>query len=482
MRVNSIIPIVSIASLFILIGCNSIENKQDQSAGKQAPNIIYILADDLGYGDIGPFGQKIIQTPSLSKMAAEGMVLTQHYAGNTVCAPSRCSLISGLHPGHAWVRGNKQAEPHGQLPIPVGTVTVSGLLKQAGYSTGMIGKWGLGNTGTSGDPSNFGWDLSYGYNDQVLAHNYYPEYLIRNGIEEPLKNEVVYMPESHWSKGLGSYSTGKDEYSHDLFTVEALKFIESHKEEPFFLYLPYTIPHDNGEAPEDEKMEVPDFGIYADNEEWNKETKGYAAMISRMDGDIGKILELLVSLGIDQNTLVIFTSDNGPMPDQIFTDIFNSNGDLRGGKRDMYEGGIRSPFIAWWPEQIEAGSSSDHISAFWDFLPTVCEIAEIDIPAETDGISYLPVLLGEAQKPHDYLYWESPLNNICIAIRMENWKAVKLNYKEDSDSPFELYDLSGDIGETSNLASDHPEILEKMNAIFEEAHTPSKHFPFPSEI
>lgn len=478
MNIKSFIPVAVFA---IMAGCNN-PGQNDKQAEKPKTNIIYILADDLGYGDIGPFGQKIIQTPALDEMAEEGMILTQHYSGNTVCAPSRCSLITGRHPGHAFVRGNMQHEVAGQLPLPVESITVSGLLKEAGYTCGMIGKWGLGNTGTSGDPANFGWDLSYGYNDQVLAHNYYPEYLIRNGKKEILENVVQYVSESHWSRGLGSYSTVKNEYSHDLFTAEALKFLETNKDDPFFLYLPFTIPHDNGEAPEDEKMEVPDFGSYGDHKEWNKETRGYAAMISRMDMDIGKILDLLQSLGIAENTLVIFTSDNGPMPDQIFTDIFNSNGDLKGGKRDMYEGGIRSPFIAWWPKTIEAGTSSDHLSAFWDFLPTACELAGIEIPEVCDGISYLPTLTGKEQETHEYLYWESPLKGYMTAIRMKQWKAVRTNYEEVPEAGFELYDLSSDIGETKNIAAEHPEIIAKMNAIFEEAHSPSAEFPMPDEI
>lgn len=474
--------ITTILLLFstLFAGCNY-ESGNSTATIKEKPNIIYILADDLGYADVEPFGQKIIQTPSLSKMAEEGIMFTQHYSGNTVCAPSRCSLITGLHPGRAYVRGNMQAEPHGQLPIPASSVTVSQLLKDAGYTTGMIGKWGLGNTGTTGDPMNFGWDLSYGYNDQVLAHNYYPEFLLRNGKKEMLDNVVKYVPETHWSKGLGSYSTEKNTYSHDLFTEEAIRFIDENKDRPFFLYLPYTIPHDNGEAPEDEKMEVPDFGIYAGQAEWNKETKGYAAMISRMDKDIGRILDLLTELGIAKDTLVIFTSDNGPMPDQVFTELFNSNGELKGGKRDLFEGGIRSPFIAWWPGMIKAGSTSDHVSAFWDFLPTACELAGIETPECRDGISYLPALLGRKQDPHDYLYWETPLIGKAIAIRKGNWKAIKTNIGSEPDATFELYDLATDLGETTNIAADHPGILEEMEEIFTEAHVASEHFPLPGD-
>jgi len=467
-----------VGTLVILTGCQS---KKQTTGNANSPNIIYIMADDLGYADIEPYGQAVIKTPSLKKMAEEGMVFTDHYAGNTVCAPSRCSLLTGRHPGNAYVRGNKQAEPSGQLPLPAGTVTVSQLLHDAGYTTGFIGKWGLGNIGNSGDPKNFGWDYYFGYLDQVLAHNYYPEFLIRNGEKVFLDNQVKYLSDTLWHKGLGSYSTVKNEYSHDLFTDDAIRFVEENSDGPFFLYLPYTIPHDNGEAPPDEKQEVPDFGIYADSAHWNKETKGYAAMITRMDKDIGMLLRKLEDLGIAENTLVIFTSDNGPMPDMVFTNLFDSNGKLKGGKRDLYEGGIRVPMIAWWPSRINPRSISGHISAFWDFLPTACDIAGIEIPGESDGISYLPELLGKEQPRHEYLYWESPLKGFMTAIRMNQWKAVRYDYENNPDGTYELYDLESDVGETRNIASDYPDVISKMEQIFLEAHSPSEHFPMPGE-
>ncbi|MCF8226370.1 MAG: arylsulfatase [Bacteroidales bacterium] len=470
---KNIVVTILLAATLILSGCRS----EKGNVQYDQPNIIFIMADDLGYADIGAFGQKIIETPRLDQLAEEGIIFTRHYAGNTVCAPSRCSLMTGKHPGHAYVRGNMQYPPSGQLPLPEGTVTVSTLLKSAGYKTGMIGKWGLGNIGNSGDPANFGWDFYYGYLDQVLAHNYYPEYLIRNGKKEYLDNTVRYLSDTLWHKGLGSYSTEKNTYSHDLFTREAIDFIKTNREGPFFLYLPYTIPHNNGEAPKDEKQEVPDFGKYTNRAGWNKETKGYAAMISRMDRDIGRIIRLLEELEIDSKTLVIFTSDNGPMPDQVFTDLFNSNGPFRGGKRDMYEGGIRVPLIAWWPGTIQAGTTSDHISAFWDFLPTACELAGTGIPEDMDGISYVPALLGKRQRAHDFLYWESPLHGFMTAVRTENWKAVQPGF----ESPIELYNLESDEGEQNNVADDHPVIMEKIKTTINEAHTPSTHFPRPDE-
>ena len=457
-----------------LIGCDSPETAD------QKPNIIFIMADDLGYGDLGCFGQESIKTPNLDKMATEGIRFTQHYAGNTVCAPSRCSLMTGLHMGHAEVRGNKQAkpEPSGQQPLTNRAVTVASLLKEAGYKTAMMGKWGLGNAGSSGDPSKHGFDYYYGYLDQVLAHNYYPEYLIRNGKKEMLRNEVKYLSKEIWHKGLGSYSTKKVDYSHDLFTEDALRFIEENKENPFFLYLPFTIPHDNGEAVIGQRMEVPDYGIYS-NMDWESDQKGYAAMITRMDKDIGAILQKLKDEGIDENTLVIFTSDNGPEMNYPFAKNFDSNGVFRGGKRDLYEGGIREPFIARWPGKVSKGAVSEHISAFWDFLPTACEIAGVAVPGNTDGISYLPALTGKDNQPkHNYLYWEFYGKGGKKAIRKEQWKAVVNDLSKDLNSPVELYDLESDPGETRNLADQHPGIVSELDSIMHVASSPSSEYSF----
>ncbi len=449
---------------------NSCKNAQNHS---QKPNIIYILADDLGYGDIGCYGQEHIQTPNIDKMAKQGIRFTQHYAGNTVCAPSRCSLMTGFHMGHAEIRGNKQAETSGQLPISDEAVTVAELLKSAGYKTGMMGKWGLGNAGTTGDPNEHGFDHYFGYLDQVLAHNYYPEYLIRNGEKVMLSNEVKYLDKSQWHKGLGSYTTKKEEYSHDLFMNEAIEYIEKNKNNSFFLYLPFTIPHENGEAPLGEKMEVPDQGIYK-NKNWDKDSKDYAAMISRMDKDVGIIIQKLKELNLDENTLVIFTSDNGPMPNESFSNFFNSNGRLRGGKRDLYEGGIRMPMVAYWQGKIKQGTETNHISAFWDFLPTACDIAGVKTPENIDGISFLPTLLSntEKQTEHEFLYWEYHTGKYTKqAVRYKNWKLVK----HDPSGPVELFDLNIDIEEKNDISQEHPEILQKTERMFED-RTDSKHF------
>ncbi len=431
------------------------------------PNLIYIMADDLGYGDLGCYGQQRIKTPCLDRMAAEGLRFTDHYAGNTVCAPSRCSLMTGVHSGHAYVRGNKEIKPMGQLPLPETAVTVAGLLKKAGYQTALIGKWGLGGPGSTGHPNQQGFDYFFGYLCQRHAHNYYPEFLFRNSEQVPLTNKVPQPRED----GAG-VATERNDYSHDFFVAEAMQFLEENKDRPFFLYLTMTIPHANNEAGNN-GMEVPSLGDYA-GLDWPEPQKGHAAMISRMDGDIGLLLQRLQALGIDQQTLVLFTSDNGPHREGGNNPDFNdSNGPLRGIKRDMYDGGIRVPLIARWPGRVEAGTTTDHVSAFWDFLPTACELSGIQPPQGLDGISYLPTLLGKPgeQKQHEYLYWEC--QNLR-AVRLGKWKAVQRSPKDK----LELYDLRGDLGETSDIADANPEVVKKAQAAFDEAHTESEHFPF----
>jgi len=446
----------------------------EKEGGK--PNIIFIMADDLGIGDLGCYGQEIIQTPRIDELASRGMLFTRHYAGNTVCAPSRCALMTGYHMGHAEVRGNRQAGPSGQWPISDGTLTVAELLQEAGYKTAMIGKWGLGVENTSGDPLEQGFDFYYGYLDQVLAHNYYPEYLLRNGKKEYLDNEVHYLDTALWHKGLGSYATVKAEYSHDLFTREALRFIREQRDSLFFLYLPYTIPHNNGEAPPGERQEVPDFGIYADRD-WPMDRKGYAAMISRMDRDVGRIMQLVDDLGLTGRTVFFFTSDNGPMPDTEFTRYFNSNGPLRGGKRDLYEGGIRVPMIVSWKGKIIPGTRNGHPSAFWDFLPTACEIAGISVPEQVDGISFLPALKGEEQPVHESLYWEFMEKGGKQAIRKGKWKLVRNQVITEPPGTIELYDLDEDPGETQNVSDIHPELVRELLDEMEAGRTESDIFP-----
>jgi len=457
---------------FSIDGCKTSE--EQARGGKLKPNIIYILADDLGYGDLGCFGQKKIKTPNLDKMAAEGMKLTQHYAGSTVCAPSRCTLMTGKHTGHCTVRGNVD------VLMQTEEVTVAKVLKNAGYSTACIGKWGIGHpTPPEGpqSPHDFGFDHFFGYLSMWHAHNYYPDFLWKDGEKVRLRN-VVQNPEKHYKPGqesLVGLASEKVDYSHDLFTADALEYIENQKAGPFFLFLPFTIPHANNEASlyNEHGMEVPDFGIYADKD-WPEPEKGKAAMISRMDADVGKILAKLKQLGIDDNTLVIFSSDNGPHKEGgVKPEFFDSSGPLKGTKRALYEGGIRVPTIAHWPARVQAGSECDHISAFWDVLPTFAELAGAPEPKSIDGISFAPALLGKPQKKHEYLYWEFHEGSSKQAVRMGDLKAVR----RAPSRPIELYDLKSDIGEENDIAYKHPDIAAKANEIMKKSRTDADIWP-----
>lgn len=451
-------------------------------AAAEKPNVIYVLADDLGIGDLGCYGQKIIETPQLDRMAAEGLRFTQHYSGSNVCAPTRCSLMTGLHTGHTFIRGNAQnPDGPGQLPIPDSAFTLAELMKKAGYATAMFGKWGLGEPDTTGDPLTQGWDLYVGYTDQVRAHNYFPDFILKNGERVPLDNEVVYLPKTEWHKGTGSYSTGQHTYSHDVLEQDALDFIRAHRDQPFFLYLPFALPHDNGEAPE-LKMEVPDFGRYADKD-WPINMKGYAEMVTRLDATVGRVLDLLAELDLDDHTLVIFTSDNGSYPHQKdpnleITEFFDSNGPYRGTKRDMTEGGIRAPMLAWWPGTIAASGTTDHVSAHWDVMPTLADLSGAEIEGKTDGLSLVPTLRGEtsAQAKHDHLYWEDGEDG-DVGIREGRWKGILRGLHKNPDAKFEIYDLEADVGETTDLAAEKPELVARFHQLVREARTPSEEFP-----
>jgi arylsulfatase A-like enzyme len=476
-------------------------SRLDAKPAADKPNIIFILADDLGYGDLGCYGQKLIQTPNIDRLAAEGMRFTDHYAGTTVCAPSRCSLMTGLHTGHTYVRGNREIQPMGQLPLPGGTVTLPRVLKQVGYTTGLIGKWGLGGPDSTGIPNRQGFDYFFGYLCQRHAHNYYPEFLFRNEERIPLQNEVP----GGRTDGAG-VATKKVEYSADLIEQEALKFVEQNRQGPFFLCFTGTLPHANNEGGKS-GMEVPDYGIYADKD-WPEPQKGHAAMITRLDRAVGRLLQKLKDLGLDTNTLVFFASDNGPHREGGNNpDFADSNGPLRGTKRDLYEGGIRVPLLARWPGRIEAGAVTDHISAFWDFLPTLAELAgaslswrgrpalasrghpglaspsdDVPVPFEvqgqdalaTDGISLLPTLLGQSarQKKHAALYWEFHEGGSVQAVRMGQWKAVRFFGRD-----VELYDLQTDLGETRNVAGRHPDVVAKAKEYLTTARTESEFWP-----
>ncbi|MGA0556104.1 arylsulfatase [Larkinella sp. VNQ87] len=435
------------------------------------PNIIYILMDDLGVEEIVPYGKNILKTPHLSRMVREGLVFTQHYAGTSVCAPSRCALMTGMHTGHCEVRGNKQMEPHGQMPISSETVTVAELLKDAGYETALFGKWGLGIEGTTGEPTRQGFDQYYGYLDQVLAHNNFPAYLVRNGHRELLPNEVIWEPETALFKGLGSFTPEPKVYSNDLFTKEGVQFLEKPHSKPFFLYLSYTLPHNNGEAPKNQRFQAPTLAPY-ENEPWTPLEKNYAATITRMDEYVGQIMATLKARGLDKNTLVLFTSDNGSTED--IPERFARANQLRGMKRSPYEGGIRAPLIAWWPGQIKPGAS-DLPTAQWDFLATACELAGVRPPAHTDSRSIVPTLLGRKGQPlAPYLYWEFHEQGGWQAIRQGHNKLI---FKVKTGQ-YELYDLQKDPGEKTNRIDQEPGLANRLKTLLAAARTPSKDFNF----
>lgn len=461
--------ILSLLILYLAIGCTQNEGPQ------KPPNIIFIMADDLGYGDLGVYGQKQIKTPNIDKLAQEGMLFTQFYAGSTVCAPSRSALLTGQHTGHTRVRGNAT------VPLLPEDTTFAELLQQAGYITGMVGKWGLGEPGSTGIPNRQGFDDFYGYLSQVRAHNYYPDYIWENERKDSLDNKMLYIQEGY-SKGVGGIAEEKNDYIQDLFLEKSLQFLRANKDSTFFLYLPFTLPHANNEARHwsQSGMEIPGLGEYADRD-WPYDQQAHAAMISRLDKDVGIIMNTLKELGLDENTLVLFTSDNGPH-DEGGADhaFFDSNGPLRGLKRDMYEGGIRVPFIARWPGKIAPDSRSDHAGAFWDVLPTFCELAGIE-SSQTDGISFLPALLGQPQDQHDYLYWEFFEYGGKQAVRMGEWKCIKLNVNKPDEMKIELYNLATDVGETNSLAEEHPEVVKKALELMQEAHVYNTDFHFAYE-
>ncbi|HRE84041.1 MAG TPA: arylsulfatase [Opitutaceae bacterium] len=406
----------------------------------RSPNVVFILADDLGYGDLGSYGQKLIKTPHLDRLANEGTRYTQAYAGATVCAPSRCSLMTGLHNGHAAIRGNREIKPEGQQPMPADTFTVAHLFKQAGYATGATGKWGLGHPGSESTPDKMGFDFFFGYNCQLRAHNYYPDHLWKNETRVELDGKT---------------------YSHDLIADETLNFIRENRDRPFFLYAAFTIPH--------AKLQVPDLAPYED-EAWPENLKTLAAMITRLDRDVGRIVALLKELKLDETTLLIFASDNGAA---WRDELFNHSGALRGYKRDMYEGGIRTPLITRWPGRIAAGATNSQVWAFWDFLPTMGELIGVKPPEGLDGISVLPSILEGRKVNHPPLYFEFHERGFHQAARDGDWKAVRLGTKQ----PIELYNLTKDPGETTDVAAAHPERVKQFDTFLRKARVDTPVWP-----
>jgi arylsulfatase A-like enzyme len=435
---------------------------EPSSTLKLPPNIVLIVADDLGYGDLGSYGQQRIRTPNLDRLAAQGTRFTQFYAGAPVCAPSRNSLMTGQHTGHTTIRGNVK------IDLKSHEITIAQVLKNAGYTTGLMGKWGLGREGSTGAPRRKGIDWFFGYVDQTMAHNYYPTYLIRNEQSVPLRN-VVTNPGA-FGQGVASV---KLDYSADLIADEAVKFVRENRARPFCLFFTPTLPHANNEAPED-GMEVPDHGIYA-KETWPSPAKGLAAMITRLDEQVGRLLTELKTLGLEENTLVIFTSDNGPHReggnDPAF---FHSSGPLRGIKRDLYEGGIRVPLIVRCPGRVPAGVVSNYVGYFGDFMATLAEFAgaSANVPTGLDSISMVSPMTGRAaeQPQREFLYWEFYEGKSAQAVRMGRWKAVRSPMHTGT---IELYDLETDVGEKNNVAAKNPEIVAKATDAMKRAHVPS---------
>lgn len=473
--------------LILLTGCFGLVTVAQK---KNLPNVIYIYADDLGYGELGSYGQLKIKTPNLDKMADEGIKFTNHYTSAPVCAPARCMLMTGKNAGKSYIRGNyelggfEDSTEAGQMPLPEGTFTIATLMKQAGYVTGMVGKWGLGMHNNTGDPNKQGFDYYYGYLDQKQSHNYYPTHLWENGKWDSLNNPAmkVHRPIPKNSPDSAfDYYKGKD-YALAKMGEKALAFIRNNKNKPFFLYLPLTSPHLSLQAPDNAVKEY--IGKFDEQPYYGDRgyapckypLSTYAAMITYMDKKIGEIMALLKELKLDENTLVMFSSDNGATFNVggFNGEFFNSNGGLRGSKQDLYEGGIREPFIARWPGKIAPGKTSEHISVQYDLMATLNELTG-QKNKNTDGISFLSELFGKSnrQQKHEYLYFEFPEKSGQVAIRMGDWKAVKSNMKKDKNAPWEIYNLLTDKDESNNVAAQHPELIKRFDAILKKEHQPS---------
>ena len=490
--------ILTLSLLLAFFSCT----KQEEKPIK--PNIVYILADDLGFGEVGYQGQKKIHTPNIDALAASGMVFTNHYSGAPVCAPARCILLTGKHGGHAYIRGNDEwrdrgevwdyakaaADPNleGQRPLPTGTITLASILQGQGYKTGIVGKWGLGAPLTESIPTKMGFDYFYGYNCQRQAHNLYPPHMWENETKVSLNNPVV-VPNTKLEEGAdlndpASYSKyQQQEYAPTLIHEKALSFIEENKDKPFFLYYASPLPHVPLQAPKSDvdKYES-EFGEEApyDGSQGYFPTRyphaTYAAMISLLDQQIGEVKAKLKELGLEENTLIVVTSDNGPTyTGGVDFDYFESSAPFTNGygrtKGFVYEGGIRIPMLVNWPGKVEAGTKTDHISAFYDVMSTICDLLGIAPPADTDGKSFLPTLLGKDQEAHEYLFWEYPEYGGQQAVRMGKWKAIRQNILKENNLEIELYDLSTDPQEQNNIAEANPEIVKRMEEIMKNEHS-----------
>ncbi len=487
------------------ISCSSKQNTEPVGKNKR-PNIIYILADDLGYGELGCYGQEKIETPNIDKLAETGMRFTQHYAGAPVCAPSRCVLLTGKHTGHAQIRGNdewgsrgdvwnyvamlKDSTLEGQRPLEEATVTIASLLQAAGYKTGMIGKWGLGAPNTNSIPTKMGFDFFTGINCQRMAHTFYPVNLYENNHRVYIGNDTV-PPHSKLNPSddpydLSSYKRfNLQTYSCDVMFEAMSDFIKQNCDSSFFFYWASPIPHAPLQAPQrwidnyfkkygDENPYLADKGYFPQR----YPHAAYAAMVSYLDENVGKMVQQLKELGIYENTVILFSSDNGPTynggtDSPWFNSAHPFSSEQGRGKGFVYEGGIRVPMIVSWPGHIQAGAESNHISAFFDVMPTICDITGIDSPEGIDGISFYPALLGQLQKPHDYLYWEFPEYNGQQAVRMGNWKGIRKDIR-NGNMKLELYNLENDLTEQKNIADQHPDVIHKMEEILIKEHIPAK--------
>ncbi len=478
---KTLITLTAVATSAALLGsCGG------EATAESKPNVIFILVDDLGYGDLGCYGQTLIETPNIDKLAANGILFTQNYAGSTVSAPSRCSLMTGRHTGQSEIRGNKELPVEGQMGIEDATITVAEVMKSQGYATGAFGKWGMGSPGGSGDPNNQGFDEFFGYNCQRQAHRYYPEHLWHNQTK-------VMLP---GNEGFRERTT----FAPDLIQQQALDFITENRDNPFFAYVAIVQPHAELLAQDDEHMAKYDgrfeerpfasgkpgsnYGDPAiDVMEYCDQAKPhatFAAMVSQADEYVGQIVAKVEELGIAENTLIVFSSDNGPhLEGGADPDFFDSNGPITGHKRSMTDGGIRVPLIASWKGVIKEGRKSDHITAFWDLMPTLAEMSGAECPAAANGISYLPTLLGNGeQQQHEYLYWEFQGN---IAVRMGDWKAIKMRKSPTEGGDIELYKITEDIGEHNDVASQNPAVVAKIEAAMKSAHTYNPYFLLPGE-
>lgn len=464
------------------------------------PNIVFILADDLGYGDLGCYGQEKFRTPNIDRLAREGMKLGVHYSGSAVCAPSRCALMTGKHPGHGFIRGNRQHQPggEGQWPVPPGELALPLALQKLGYATGAFGKWGLGAPGTTGEPLRQGISRFFGYNCQAVAHNYYPTSLWDDGRKLALDNPPFAahqkLPAGADPADSASYArfSGK-EYAPDLIGAQALRFLKENKDRPFFLYYPTTVPHLALQVPEDSLAEF--AGKYPEEPyaggrgylPHRAPRAAYAAMIARMDREVGRVLDLLSELKLDERTIVVFTSDNGPLYDRLGgtdADFFESAGPFRGRKGSLDEGGVRVPCLVRWKGRIAPGSESGRVTGFEDWLPTLLGLAgaQAEVPEKIDGISFAPTLMGEEQGPRPFLYREIPEYGGQQSIRVGDWKAIRRGLNPGprrplAPSPIELYDLKADPSESADVAAAHPDIVESLGKLLREQHIPSPDFP-----